>query len=159
MLRLILRRGRPISNIFGAKAYANILSPKPEQTIIFFSPRKEGSIFFVICFLHTSRQYCFDLDTETTHGQPASCRARPVNIDDLQNSKRIHFLGGERLPVMSYAFCPNLKKCLFFAIGDGSRFLSSVFYTPAAKCFLRRAPRITGLHVNELFDPRVGRSP
>ena len=30
------------------------------------------------------------------------------------------FVGGEKLPAMSYALCPNLKKCLIFAIGEGS---------------------------------------
>ena len=35
--------------------------PKPEQT--FFSP-KQGSRFLVVCFLHTSRRYTFDLDME-----------------------------------------------------------------------------------------------
>ena len=35
--------------------------PKPEQT--FFSP-KQRSRFLVVCFLHTSRRYTFDLDME-----------------------------------------------------------------------------------------------
>ena len=48
-------------------------------------------------FLHiTSRRYTFDLDIESTHGQPASCRARLVNVDDhLKNSLWIHGVGGE----------------------------------------------------------------
>ena len=93
---------------------------RPNLNKLCFSPREEGSRFFIVCFLHTIRRYTFDLDIESTHGQPASCRARPVNIDDnLQNSMWIHGLGGERLPVMSYALCPKLKNCLFFAIGEG----------------------------------------
>ena len=31
--------------------------PKPEKTTVFFLPREEGSRFFVVCFLHTSRRY------------------------------------------------------------------------------------------------------
>ena len=111
----------------------------PTLNKLCFSPR-EVSRFFVVCFLHPSRRYTFDIDVESTHGQPASCRARPVNIDDdLQNSMWIRGLGGERLPAMSYALCPNLKKCQIFAIGAGSR--SSVvcfLYTRGQMYFLRR---------------------
>ena len=129
-----------------------------------FSPTEEGSRLFVACFLHTSRRYTFDLDKESTHGQPASCRARPVNVDDdLQNSMWIHGLGGERLPAMSYvrSFAQTFKNDYFFAIGGGSRFLlSSVFYTPAAKGFFqtpgRRPPHITGLCVNSVTIGWVG---
>ena len=75
-------------------------SPKPDETIFFAA--EEG--YFVVCFLPTSRRYTFDLYTESTHGQPASCRARPVNIyDDLQSSVWIFGLGGERLP----GVCPT----------------------------------------------------
>ena len=124
----------------------------PNLNKLFFSPsREEGSRFFVACFLHPSRRYTFDIDVESTHGQPASCRARPVNIDDLQNGMWIRGLGGERLSAMSYALRPNLKKCLIFAIGAGSRFLvASVFCTPAAKCFLLR--RLAGArHISPAF--------
>ena len=112
----------------------------PNLNKLFFSPREEGSRFFVVCFLHTSRRYTFDIDVESTHGRPASCRARPVDIDDdLQNSMWTRGLGGERLPAMSYALCPNLKKCLIFAIGEGSRFVVVCFlYTSGQMFFLRR---------------------
>ena len=49
-----------------------------------------------------------------------SCRARPVNVDDgLEDIRWIRGLGG-KLPAASYALLPNLKKGLFFAIGEGS---------------------------------------
>ena len=129
-----------------------------------FSPNEEGSRLFVACFLHTSRRYTFDLDKESTHGQPASCRARPVNVDgDLQNSMWIHGLGDERMPVMSYAFCPNQKKNVYFLPSEKDRdFLSSVFCTPAARRFFLdtwQAPTTHHQPSCELCDPRVGRSP
>ena len=69
-----------------------------------------------------TRRLAFDLDIEATHRQPASCRARPVNVDDgLEDIRWIRGLGGEKLPAASNAFLSNLKKRLFFAIGEGSR--------------------------------------
>ena len=35
---------------------------RPNLNKRFFSPREEGSRYFVVCFLHTSRRYTFDLD-------------------------------------------------------------------------------------------------
>ena len=65
------------------------------------------------------RRLAFDLDIGETHRKPASCRARPVNVDDgLEVIRRIRGLGGEKLPAASYALLPNLKKGLF-AIGEG----------------------------------------
>ena len=82
-----------------------------------------------------TRRQAFDLDIEATHGQRGSCRARPVNVDDgLEDIRWIRGLGGEKLPAASYALLPNLNKGLFFAIGEGSSFLSPVFYTAAPKC-------------------------
>ena len=77
---------------------------------------------------------------------------------DLPNFMWIHGLGGERLLVMSYALCPNPKNAYFLPLEIDGDFVSSVFYTPAVKCFFsgRRPPYITGLRVT---DPRVGRSP
>ena len=66
---------------------------------------------------------------ESTHGQPGSCRARPVNVDDgLEDLRRIRGLGGKKLPTASYALLPNLKKDLFFAIGEGS-----ISFSPVSK--------------------------
>ena len=46
-----------------------------------------------------TRRLAFDLDIEATHRQPASCRARPVNVDDgLEDIRWIRGLGGEKLP-------------------------------------------------------------
>ena len=54
------------------------------------------------------------------YSQPASCRTRPMNVDDdLEDIRWIPGLGGERLPTASYTLLPNLKKGLFFAIGEG----------------------------------------
>ena len=64
----------------------------------------------------------YDLDIEATHRQPASCWARPANVDDgLEDIRWIRGLGGEKLPAASNALLSNLKKRLFFAIGEGSR--------------------------------------
>ena len=58
---------------------------------------------------------------------------------------------------------PKPEKCLLFAVGEGSRFLSFVCYTPrSGQMFLcqtpgRRPQRITGRVVNT--DRGVGRSP
>ena len=130
---------------------------RPNLNNLFFSPRREEiSRFFVVCFLPTRPLHTFDLDTEYTHGQRASCRARPVNIDgDLRNFMWIHVRGGERLLVMSYALCPNPPKCLFFAIGDGSRFFVICFLRTSGQLFFsqtpgRRPPYITGLRVNSV---------
>ena len=60
----------------------------------------------------------FDLDIGATHGQPASCRARPVKVEDgLEDIRWTRGLGGEKLPAASYALLPNLKKGLLFVIG------------------------------------------
>ena len=58
-----------------------------------------------------TRRLAFDLDIEATHRQPASCRARPVNVDDgLEVIRRIRGLGGEKLPAASNAPLSNLKR-------------------------------------------------
>ena len=108
----------------------------PNMNKLFCSPREEGSRFFVVCFLHPSRRYTFDIDVESTHGQPASSRARPVYIDDAQNSKWIRGSRGREVARDALRSLPkNLKKCLIFAIGEGSRLLVVFFCTPASKCF------------------------
>ena len=63
----------------------------------------------------------FDLDTEWTHGQSASCRARPMNVDSgLEDIRWIRGLGGKRLPAASYALLPNLIKRSTFANWRGT---------------------------------------
>ena len=103
-----------------------------------------------------------DLDVEATHGQPGSCRARPVNVDDgLEDIKWIRGLGGEKLPAASYALLPNLKKSQFFAIGEGSRNYVACFYTAAPKCVcIRRLVGARSYHGSfcEHCDQWVGRS-
>ena len=64
-----------------------------------------------------------------------------MNVDGgLKDSRWIRGLGVRGCPRRpTYALLPNLKKGLVFVIGEESRFfLSSVFYTPAAKCFCIR---------------------
>ena len=58
---------------------------------------------------------------ESTQGQSASYRARPVNVDDgLEDIRWIRGLRGERLPGASYALLPNLKKNTVFCHRRGS---------------------------------------
>ena len=79
------------------------------------------------------------LDIEATNGQPGSCRARPANVDDgLEDIRWMRGLGGEKLPAASYALCPNLKKGLSFAIGEGSRIFVACFLHSGAQMFIRR---------------------
>ena len=52
-----------------------------------------------------------DRPSISTHGQPASCRARPRNVDEgLEDIRWIRGLEGERLPAASYALFQYLKK-------------------------------------------------
>ena len=83
-----------------------------------------------------TRRWALDLDIQSTHGQPGSCRARTVNVDDgLEDIRWIRCLGGGKLPAASYALIPNLNKGLFFCHRRGiENFLSPVFYTAAPKC-------------------------
>ena len=130
----------------------------PNLNKLFFSPREEGSRFFVACFLPTSRRYTFDLDVESTHGQPASCRARTVNIDDdLQKSMWIHGLGGETLLLTSYALCPNTKNAYFCH----RRWIeiSCNLFSIHRRSNAWQAPAIYHRPSCELCGPRVGRSP
>ena len=109
-----------------------------------------------------TRRQAFDLDIESTHDQPASCRARPVNVDDgIEDIGWIRGLGGEKLPAASYALLPNLKKDLFFAIGEGQRIFAACFLHSSAQMYLyrtpsRRPPRITGLVVSTVTRRWVG---
>ena len=98
-----------------------------------------------------TRRLAFDLDIEATHGQPGSCRTRLVNVDDgIEDIRSIRGLGGEKLSAASNALLPNLKKGLFFAIGEGSRILAPCFLHSSAQMCLyqtpgRRPPPITCL--------------
>ena len=109
-----------------------------------------------------TRRQAFDHDIEATHGQPGSCRARPVNVDDgLEDISRIRGLGGEKLPAASYALLPNLKKGLFFAIGEKSRiFVACFLHSSAQMCLYqtpgRRPPPITGRFVHTVIIGWVG---
>ena len=92
-----------------------------------------------------------------------SGKADECTVDGgLKDVRWIRGLGGEKLPAVSYALLPNLKKGLFFAIGEGSRiFVACFLHSSAQMCLYqtpgRRPPPITGRFVNT--DQRVGRSP
>ena len=76
-----------------------------------------------------TRRQTFDLDIEATHGQPGSCRARPVDVDGgLEDINWIRGLRGEKLPAASYALLPNLKK-LYFWPSERDREFFRLFYT------------------------------
>ena len=87
-----------------------------------------------------------------------------MNVDDgLEDTRSIRGLGGEKLPAASYALLPNLKKGLFFAIGEGSRFVVACFLHRSAPMCLyqtpgRRLPPITGRFVNTVTRGWVGAS-
>ena len=85
-----------------------------------------------------------------------------MNVDDdLEDIRCIRGPGGERLPTASYALLPNLKKGLFFAIGEGLRIFVVYFLHTREHIFLyqtpgRRPPRITGRVANTVTRRRVG---
>ena len=85
-----------------------------------------------------------------------------MNVDDgLEDIRWIRGLGGEKLPAASNALLSNLKKGLFFAIGEGSRiFLACFLHSSAQMCLYqtpgRRPPPITGRFVNNVTRGRVG---
>ena len=64
-----------------------------------------------------------------------------VNVDDgLEDIRWIRGLGGEKLPAASNALLSNLKKRLFFAIGEGSRiFVACFLHSSAQMCFVSGA--------------------
>ena len=99
---------------------------------------------------------------EPTHGPPGSCRSRPVNSDDgLEDIRWIRGIGGEMLPVASYALLPSLEEGLSFAIGEGSRiFVACFVHSSAQMCSYqtpgRRPPPITGCLVNTVTRGWVG---
>ena len=86
-----------------------------------------------------------------------------MNVDDgLEYIRWIRGLEGDKFPAASYDLLPNLKKGLFFGIGEGSRFFVACFLRRSAQMYLYqkprwRPPRITGRFVNT--GQRVGRSP
>ena len=85
-----------------------------------------------------------------------------MNVDGgLEDIRWIRGPGGEKLPAASYAFLPNLKKVLFFAIGEGSRFFVACFLPSSAHMFLcqtsgRRPPPMTGRFENTVTRGWVG---
>ena len=73
----------------------------------------------------------------------------------------IRGLEGEKLPAASYAIFPNLKKGLFFPIGEGSRFfVACSLHSSAQMCLCqtpgRRPPPITSRFVNTVTRGWVG---
>ena len=88
---------------------------------IYFHAAARGTIsFFTLKIIntlnenHLTQRGAFDIDTESTHGQPGSCRVRPLNVyHGLGYMLWIRCLGGKRLLAASYALHRNL-------IGEGS---------------------------------------
>ena len=77
-----------------------------------------------------TRRYAFDLDIGAPRGQPASCRARPVNVDDgLEDIRWIRGLGGEKLPAASCALLQNLEKGSIFCHRRGIENFCRLFGT------------------------------
>ena len=86
-----------------------------------------------------------------------------MNVDDcLEGIRWIRGLGGEKLPAASNALLPNLKKGLFFAIGEGSENFCRLFSTQQRpNVFVSDAwPAPATYHRSfcEHCDQRVGRS-
>ena len=85
-----------------------------------------------------------------------------MNVDDgLEDIRWIRGLGCEKLPAASNTLVPNLKKGLFFAIGDGSRiFVGCFIHSSAQMCLYqtpgRRPPPITVRVVNTVTRGWVG---
>ena len=82
-----------------------------------------------------------------------------VNVDDAleETGGPVRGLRGEKLPAASYVFLPNLRKGLFFAVGEGSRFCR-LFSKQLCLCQTpgRRRPLITGRSVNSAVrDPAL----
>ena len=83
-----------------------------------------------------------DLGINSTHGQPVSCRARPMNVDDgLDHIRWIRGLGVERLPVASYILLPNREKGLFVCNRRKISSLCRLFSThrPRTSVFVSKA--------------------
>ena len=81
--------------------------------------------------------------------------------DGLEDIRWIRGLRGEKLPAASYALLPNLKKGLFFAIGEGWRiFVACFLHSSALMCWYqtpgRHHPPITGRFVNTVTRGWVG---
>ena len=85
-----------------------------------------------------------------------------MNVDDgLEDIRWIRGVGGEKLPVASYALLPNLKKGLLLAIGEISRIFVACFLHSSAQMSLyqtpgRRPPPITSRFVNTVTRGWVG---
>ena len=72
----------------------------------------------------------------SAHGQPTSCRARPVNVDDgLEDIRWIRGLGARTCPRGPTLFSPKPEFLFYFLPSERDRdFLWPVFYTAAPKC-------------------------
>ena len=106
-------------------------SPKPEQTLFFASERREIAIFGRLFSTHQptthlrSRYTIHPRSTRFVSGKASEYRWRPPKFHVEPWSR------GREVAHDVLRSLPKPEKCLFFAIGDGSRFLSSGFYTPA----------------------------
>ena len=76
--------------------------------VILYNTRQREVQFVLLTTLSTrdkkqlTRRCTLDLDVQSNHGQPDSCRARPVKVDDgLEDVMWIRDLGGEGLHALS----------------------------------------------------------
>ena len=115
--------------------------------------KRDRDYVFVVCFLHTNRRYTFDLDIESTHVQPASCRATPVD-DHLEKSMRIHGVGGREVARGFLRTLLNRAKISILCHQRGIEIFAVCFLYTSGQTFFfsqtpdRRPPHITGRHGN-----------
>ena len=83
-----------------------------------------------------TRREASDLDIEASHGEPGSCRARPVNVDDgLEDMRWIPWSRGREVARGVLRSSPKPEKKTYFLPSERDReSLSPVFYTAAPKC-------------------------
>ena len=101
---------------------------------------------------------------KSIHGQPASCRARPVNVDGgLEDVMWTRGIGSETLPAASYDPHQTLNIRLFFAIGERSIICVFCFLHTSRLMFFssdawpgHRPPHITGRRVDTVTPGWVG---
>ena len=125
-------------------------SPKSAQTNFFASERREIEIFCLF-FLpqpttHLRSRYTLHpRSTRFVSGKASEYRQRPPKIHADAWSR------GREVARDVLRSLPKPEKCLFFAIGDGSRFFIMCFLYTSGQMFFSQTPGRR--------HPRVGRSP
>ena len=128
-------------------------SPKPEQTLFFASERREIAIFGRLFSTHQptthlrSRYTIHPRSTRFVSGKASEYRWRPPKFH-VDPWSRVRVAARDVL-----RSSPKPDICLFFAIGDGSRFFVICFLHTSGQMFFsqtpsRRPPYITGLRAS-----------